>query len=105
MSKIEFKFAKTIQTPEGPETFEAGKADSWEEARKIVEKGVYDRQLEIKAKYPQVMANKLDRPLEPGKVTLPPSQGQPLPPAPSNVTPSVPPGSNPLDTTNSQPTK
>lgn len=48
MARVKFKFSKTIRVGEqSTETFEASEADSWEEARKIVEKGVYDRSLEL----------------------------------------------------------
>ena len=52
MSRMKFKYSKVLNTAEGTEIFEVSEADSWEEARKTVDKGVYDRQLELKAKYP-----------------------------------------------------
>ena len=56
MSKIKHKFSSTIHVNllnkqvgvlNHTETFEASEADSWEEARKEVQKGVYDRLLEV----------------------------------------------------------
>lgn len=52
MSRMKFKFSKHLNTVEGLEIFEVSEADSWDEARKMVEKGVYDRKLELAEKYP-----------------------------------------------------
>ena len=46
MSK-KFTFSRQIVTPEGVETFEACEFDSFDEAKKLVDKAVYERRLEI----------------------------------------------------------
>lgn len=47
-----FTYSKMIRTVEGDETFTAGGCASFDEAKKFVDAGVRDRQLELKAKYP-----------------------------------------------------
>lgn len=42
-----FTYSKTIHTFEGPETFTAVEFDSFDEAIKAVERGIYERRLEI----------------------------------------------------------
>jgi hypothetical protein len=46
MSK-RYTFAKEISTPDGKETFSAVEFDSFDEARKAVDKAVYERKLEL----------------------------------------------------------
>lgn len=48
MSK-RYTYSKTINVPDGAETFSAVEFDSFDEARKAVDKGVHDRRLELKA--------------------------------------------------------
>lgn len=45
-----YTYSRTINTPEGRETFTADQFDSFDEARNAVEKGVRDR----RAQFPQI---------------------------------------------------
>lgn len=42
-----YTYSRTIDTPEGKETFTAEQFDSFDEARNAVEKGVHDRRLQF----------------------------------------------------------
>lgn len=42
-----YNFSIEIPTPEGNETFQTVNCDSFDEAIKVVKKGVYDRRLEL----------------------------------------------------------
>lgn len=42
-----YTFSRTIETPDGKETFTAEQFDSFDEARNAVEKGVRDRRLQF----------------------------------------------------------
>lgn len=44
-----YTYSRTIDTPEGKETFTAEQFDSFDEARAAVEKGVRDRRLQFPA--------------------------------------------------------
>jgi len=44
-----YNFSIEIPTPEGNETFQVVGCDSFDEAIKVVKKGVYDRKLELEA--------------------------------------------------------
>ncbi len=45
-----YTYSRTIDTPEGKETFTAQEWDSFDEARTAVEKGVHDRRLQFGVK-------------------------------------------------------
>lgn len=77
-----FTYAKTIHTVEGDETFTAGQCASFDEAKKFVDAGVRDRQLELKEKYPGNGIGGTLRPVEDAKITkqdiTPPVTGGPI---------------------------
>lgn len=50
MSK-RYTYSRSIKTQEGEETFTADQFDSFDEAIKIVDKGIYDRKLELKVRF------------------------------------------------------
>ena len=53
--------------------FEVSDADSWDEARKVVEKGVYERKLELDEeakKHSEEMKKKFPNGLPPGNVAM-----------------------------------
>ena len=84
-----------IKTPEGEERFAVSHADSWDEAVKIVKKGVYDRKLELNSLYPaQLAASEAKKPTTPpaggNQPVVPPQAHASSPGAPtSNNTPPV----------------
>ena len=44
-----FNYARSLETPYGTETFTAIECSSYDEAIKLVEKGIYDRKLQLEA--------------------------------------------------------
>ncbi len=48
---MKYNYARTIETREGKETFTAVECASFDEAIKYVEKGIYDRKLQLHEKY------------------------------------------------------
>lgn len=80
MSK-RYTYTRTISGPQGPEAFTADQFDSFDEAKRAVDKGIHDRMLEIGKE------NKLNPP--PRATTgpqMPPGSGGPM------NAPFVPPG-------------
>lgn len=51
-----FTYSKMIHTPEGQETFTAVECASFDEAKKMVDAGVRDRNIEINEKYAPSLA-------------------------------------------------
>jgi hypothetical protein len=49
---MKYNYARKINTVEGEETFSATECASFDEAQKYVEKGIYDRKLQLVEKYP-----------------------------------------------------
>lgn len=49
MSK-RYTYSKTINVPDGQETYSAVEFDSFDEAKKAVDKGIHDRMLELSPK-------------------------------------------------------
>jgi hypothetical protein len=45
-------YSRTLNSIEGQETFSAVEFDSFDEAKRLVDKGIHDRKLELEAKYP-----------------------------------------------------
>lgn len=49
-----YTYSREIETLEGKEVFTAVEFDSFDEAKKAVDKGIYDRELQIKEELPRV---------------------------------------------------
>lgn len=79
-----FTFSRQIVTPEGVETFEACEFDSFDEAKKVVDKAVYERRLEIgPSKIKKDTLPSFPQRVDPMQNTVPVSTPQPsTPPAP-----------------------
>lgn len=45
-------YSRTLNSIEGQETFSAVEFDSFDEAKRLVDKGIHDRKLELATKYP-----------------------------------------------------
>lgn len=50
---MKYNYARTINTIDGEERFEAVECASFDEAQKYVEKGIYDRALQLKERMPK----------------------------------------------------
>ena len=48
---MKYTFSREISTPEGIEVFTCVEAASFDEAQKVVTKGIYERMLELETKY------------------------------------------------------
>ncbi len=48
-----YTYSRMIHTPEGQESFTAVEFDAFDEAQKVVEKAIHDRNLELDKKYPK----------------------------------------------------
>lgn len=48
-----FTYSRTLSSFEGIETFEAVEFDSFDEARKVVDKAIHERKIELKSSAPQ----------------------------------------------------
>lgn len=53
---MKYNYQRTIETPEGVETFTAVECASFDEAQKVVEKGIHDRKLQLHEKYATKLA-------------------------------------------------
>ncbi len=76
-----FTYSREIFGPEGREVFTVEQANAFDEAQKLVEKGIADRRLALEAKYPVVPQPGYDMAYAP---TVGPGATLPsIPPAPA----------------------
>lgn len=80
-----YTFSRTIETPDGKETFTAEQFDSFDEARNAVEKGVRDRRLQFPQGAGVVKAPEENKVNVPGVVTPGTTLGPSGPVAPSTT--------------------